>query len=397
MLEQANRDHDLQEAARIQYGEIPRILKEIQKCQASLVKAQADESMLTEEVKDSDIAKVVSAWTGIPVEKLLGNEKKRLLDIEEFLKKRVIGQDEAIESVADALRRSRIGLQDEDKPMGSFIFLGPTGVGKTELVKGLASLMFDDEKALVRIDMSEYMEKHAVSKLLGAAPGYIGHGEGGQLTEPVRRRPYSVVLFDEIEKAHPEVLNILLQLLDDGILTDSTGRKVDFRNTLVLMTSNLGSRAFTKNRSPLGYSHDIAESTRHQIKESAIKSLKEHFKPEMLNRIDEVIVFNRLTSDDVKKIVNIQFDNFVNRLQDKCMMSAVLTDAAQNHLATSGYDEKFGARPIKRKMQSLIESPLAKDILKDRFTEGDIIEVYFNETSGSLGFQKVTETTVRSA
>jgi len=373
LLEKASRDHDLSEAAKIQYGDIPRVDDEITAATNALTEAQKDGAMLIEEVTDHDVAKVVSTWTGVPVDKMMSNERKKLVKIEEILNKRVINQEKAIRSLSDALRRSRVGFQDENRPMGSFMFLGPTGVGKTELVKGLTDLMFDDESAMVRIDMSEYMEKHTVARLIGAPPGYIGHESGGQLTEAVRRRPYSVVLFDEVEKAHPDVLNVLLQVLDDGRLTDSLGRTVDFRNTLILMTSNIGSGFFMQN------------STREEVEKNVTLALKNHFRPEFLNRIDEAVIFNRLEKEDVKKIVDIQFENLRKRVA-KTGIDISLTSTAKNFLADAGYDPEFGARPLKRALQHYIEGPLALQVLEDKITAGASVSIGVVDDNTSLSF-----------
>lgn len=373
LLEKANRDHDLNEAAKIQYGDIPRVDLELEAASKSLAEAQKDGAMLVEEVTDHDVAKVVSAWTGVPVDKMLSNERKKLVKIEETLNKRVINQARAIKSLSDALRRSRVGFQDENRPMGSFMFLGPTGVGKTELVKGLADLMFDDERAMIRIDMSEYMEKHTVARLIGAPPGYIGHEAGGQLTEAVRRRPYSVVLFDEVEKGHPDVLNVLLQVLDDGRLTDSLGRTVDFRNTLILMTSNVGSGSF------------LQCETREEIERNVTIALKAHFRPEFLNRIDDAVVFNRLEKNDVKKIVDIQFENLKKRVA-RTGIDIALAAKAKDFLANAGYDPEFGARPLKRALQEFVEGPLALQVLEDKITAGASVIIDVADDNSALSF-----------
>ena len=373
-LEQAKRKGDLEGASRIQYGDIPGVDSALENLDKELSEAQKDGAMLVEEVTDQDIAKVISAWTGIPVDKMLNSEKQKLIQMEEILNKRIINQQRAIKALSDALRRSRVGFQDENRPMGSFMFLGPTGVGKTELVKGLTELMFDDINAMVRIDMSEYMEKHTVSRLLGAPPGYVGHEQGGQLTESVRRRPYSVVLLDEIEKAHPDVLNVLLQVLDDGRLTDSLGRTVDFRNTLILMTSNLGA-------------HAIASlSSMEQIEAEVHKALRSSLRPEFLNRIDEVVIFNKLTKDDMKSIVNIQFDKLRSRVA-KTGIAIELSTAARDFIADVGYDPDFGARPLKRTLQNYIESPLSLEVLQEVFISGDKILIEKSE-DGKIVFLK---------
>jgi ATP-dependent Clp protease ATP-binding subunit ClpB len=312
-------------------------------------------------VVEEDIAGVVSTWTGIPVSKMLASDKAKLLELESILAARVVGQERAGEAVADAIRRSKSGLSDAAKPLGSFMFLGPTGVGKTELAKALASFLFDDEKALKRIDMSEYMEKHAVSRLIGAPPGYVGYDQGGQLTEAVRRRPYSVILFDEVEKAHPDVFNVLLQLLDDGRLTDGQGRVVDFRQSIVIMTSNIGS-------------HFILEAKDwEKAQDQVLEMLKKAFRPEFLNRIDEIIPFHRLEEGHILKIVDLQLARLAQRLEEK-KLTLNVTDAAKRELAALGFDPAFGARPLKRTIQNYVQNPLAKQILAGKYGEGDIIQ-----------------------
>jgi ATP-dependent Clp protease ATP-binding subunit ClpB len=312
-------------------------------------------------VDEEDIAEVVSKWTHIPVSRLMEGEVQKLLHMEERLHQRLIGQDEAVSAVANAIRRARAGLQDPHRPLGSFLFLGPTGVGKTELARALAEFLFDDEHSMVRIDMSEYQEKHTVSRMVGAPPGYVGYEEAGQLTEAVRRRPYAVVLLDEIEKAHPEVLNVLLQLLDDGRLTDGQGRTVDFKNTVVIMTSNLGSQ----------YLADaVTEGTRRRVMEA----LREHFRPEFLNRIDEIIFFHALDRDHMKKIIDIQLAGLTKRLEER-KIRVELTDAAREQLVREGYDPTYGARPLKRTIQRRVLDPLAMRVLEGEFVEGDAVEV----------------------
>ena len=320
--------------------------------------------MLKEEVDEDDIAEVVAKWTGIPVTRLLEAEMQKLLKMEERLRLRVVGQDDALEIVADAVRRARAGLQDPNRPIGSFIFLGPTGVGKTETARALAEFLFDDERAMIRIDMSEYMEKHTVARLIGAPPGYVGYEEGGQLTEAVRRKPYSVVLFDEIEKAHSDVFNVLLQLLDDGRLTDGQGRTVDFRNTVVIMTSNLGTH--------LLQGDNVAGDP--FVRERLWDVLRGHFRPEFLNRIDEVIAFNQLSREHIKSIVDIQLEGLRKRLSERGL-SLELTEAAKDILAQDGYDPSFGARPLKRSIQRLVQDPLAKRILSGEFVSGETVVV----------------------
>jgi ATP-dependent Clp protease ATP-binding subunit ClpB len=371
-LESAQRRYDNEEAARLQYGEIPHVKQAIVDAQAKLSALDQGERMLREEVTAEEVAKVVSAWTGVPVTKMLESEMQKLLHLEEVLQKRVIHQQEAIAAVANAVRRSRSGLQDPNRPLGSFVFLGPTGVGKTELVKALAAYLFDDEHAMVRIDMSEYMEKHTVARLIGAPPGYVGHEEGGQLTEAIRRRPYSVVLFDEIEKAHPDVLNVLLQVLDEGRLTDSQGRTVDFRNTLVLMTSNIGSQLILESRG------DAA------VKSVVTEELRRHFRPEFLNRIDETVVFNALRQQDMIKIVAIQLERFRKRLAER-KLSLTVTEEAMQALADEGYDPHFGARPLKRTLQNRLENPMAIELLQGRYPPGSRIVV--DTEDGHIAFR----------
>ncbi len=373
--QKAERNGELNAVAEIRYGKIPSVQTELDKENKKLHSLQKEKKMLKEEVDEDDIAAVVSKWTGIPVSRMLEGEMKKLLEMEDRLHKRVIGQDDAVTAISNAVRRSRSGISDPNKPMGSFIFLGPTGVGKTELAKALAELLFDDEKNIVRIDMSEYMEKHAVSKLIGAPPGYIGFEEGGQLTEAVRRRPYSVVLFDEIEKAHPEVFNIMLQMLDDGRLTDSQGRTVDFKNTVVIMTSNIGSQWIQE-------SSDYAE-----IKKKTDEALHLHFKPEFLNRIDEIIIFRRLEKEDLRKIIDIQLNAIAKRLSEK-QITVSLTDKAKDFISEQGYEPSFGARPLKRALQTYILNPLSAKIISGEFTEGTAVKIDVSKTSDGLVFKK---------
>jgi ATP-dependent Clp protease ATP-binding subunit ClpB len=359
----AERKGDLAKVAEIRYGRIAELQKQVEVENARLREVQKNGSFLSEEVTDEQISKVVSKWTGIPVDKLLEGEMQRLLKMEGRLQERVVGQEEGIRVVADAVRRARAGLKDPNRPIGSFIFLGPTGVGKTELARALAELMFDDEHAMVRIDMSEYMEKHSVARLIGAPPGYIGHEEGGQLTEAVRRRPYSVILFDEIEKAHPDVFGVLLQLLDDGRLTDSQGRTVDFRNAIIIMTSNLGSDAFA-----------IPDSTSKEREVHVQQALRGHFRPEFLNRIDDVVVFHSLGRENIREIVDVQLKQLAKRLTER-RLTLSLTDAARDLLAEQGYDPVYGARPLKRAIQRLVLDPLAIEILEGRVPEGSTVQV----------------------
>jgi len=382
-IERAQRAGDYQKASELQYGKAPELDRKIKEQEAKLAELQKGQRMLKEEVDEEDIADVVSKWTHIPVSRLMEGEVQKLLQMEERLHRRVIGQDEAIAAVANAIRRARAGLQDPNRPLGSFMFLGPTGVGKTELARALAEFLFDDEQAMVRIDMSEYQEKHTVSRMIGAPPGYIGYDEAGQLTEAVRRRPYTVVLFDEIEKAHPEVLNVMLQLLDDGRLTDSKGRTVDFKNTVVIMTSNLGSGAITERSMAEG--GEIDEGTRRLVMEA----LREHFRPEFLNRIDEIIFFHALGREHMKRIIEIQLRGLTRRLEER-KITVELTDAAKDQLVREGYDPAYGARPLKRAIQRSVLDPLALRVLDGNFREGDTIVV--DAGTGGLVFEKKQET-----
>jgi ATP-dependent Clp protease ATP-binding subunit ClpB len=351
--ERAERDGDLERAAQLRYGHIPVLEREVTELSARLNDMQSDGAMLKEEVDEEDVAEIVGKWTGIPVSRLMEGEMAKLVRLEDHLHERVVGQDEPVRAVANAIRRSRAGLSDPHRPIGSFLFLGPTGVGKTELARALAEFLFDDERAMVRIDMSEYMEKHSVSRLVGAPPGYVGYEEGGQLTEAVRRRPYAVILLDEIEKAHTDVFNVLLQLMDDGRLTDGQGRTVDFTNTVVIMTSNLG-----------------AGGTEAQV----MAAVRAQFKPEFLNRIDEIVLFHRLSEEHIAQIVGIQVDLLAQRLRDRGL-ELVLTEAAREHIAKVGYDPDFGARPLKRVLQREVADPIALELLKGGYADGDTIVV----------------------
>ncbi|GBE40551.1 chaperone protein ClpB 1 [bacterium BMS3Bbin09] len=362
--EKAEREGDLNKAAELKYGKIIELQKRLGEENKKLAKQESSDRMLKEEVDEEDIAEIVSKWTGIPVSKMLEGEVEKLLKMEENLARRVVGQEEAIKAVSDAVRRSRAGIQDPDRPIGSFIFLGPTGVGKTELARALAEFLFDDEDAMIRIDMSEYQERHTVSRLIGAPPGYVGYDEGGQLTEAIRRRPYAVILFDEIEKAHQEVFNILLQVLDDGRLTDGHGRTVDFRNTVMIMTSNIGSQHIQEL---------MTEWTdESQIRKSVMEDLKAFFRPEFLNRVDEIIMFHSLNKELLIKIVEIQIDRMKCYLKEK-NVDLELSDSAKAHIAESGYDPLYGARPLKRAIQKEILNPLAGKLLEGAFKSGDLI------------------------
>ncbi|MBA4122573.1 MAG: ATP-dependent chaperone ClpB [Acidobacteria bacterium] len=362
-LDQARNASDLNRAAELQYGEIPTLEKQLADEQARLSELQTDGVMLKEEVDEEDVAEVVAKWTGVPVSKMLEGEMQKLVTMEEGLRRRVVGQDEGLIAVANAVRRARAGLQDPNRPVGSFIFLGPTGVGKTETAKALAEFLFDDERAMVRLDMSEYMEKHAVARMIGAPPGYVGYDEGGQLTEAVRRRPYSVVLFDEIEKAHPDVFNVLLQILDDGRLTDSKGRTVDFKNTVLIMTSNLGSREIQASA--------LVDTP---VKEMVLDILRNHFKPEFLNRVDDIVVFKQLGKEHIAQIIDVQLERLRKNLADRGI-SIVLEDSAKELLVKEGYDPTFGARPLKRAIQSLIQNPLAVKLLNGEIGTGQTVRV----------------------
>ncbi|HLZ46722.1 MAG TPA: ATP-dependent chaperone ClpB [Gemmatimonadales bacterium] len=380
--EQATRRGDLQKAAEISYGRVPAIEKEIQTLEKRLAEIQKKGKYLKEEVDAEDIAEIVSKWTGIPVTKMMESEKERLIKLEDELGKRVIGQREALAAVANAVRRARAGLQDPNRPTGSFIFLGPTGVGKTETARALAEFLFDDERALVRLDMSEYMEKHAVARMIGAPPGYVGYEEGGQLTEAIRRRPYSVVLFDEIEKAHPDVFNVLLQILDDGRLTDSQGRTVDFRNAVLIMTSNIGSQYLIEAGTG-GVAWEQAET-------KVMELLRQAFKPEFLNRVDDIIIFRPLTHEDIERIVDIQIKRVERLLADR-KIAIEVTTAAKQLLVAEGYDPVYGARPLKRAIQRLLQNPLAVAVLEGQYAEGDRIRVDRSKDGNSVTFEKARE------
>ncbi|HET6671084.1 MAG TPA: ATP-dependent chaperone ClpB [Pyrinomonadaceae bacterium] len=374
-LDQARNAGDLGRASELQYGKIPELEQQLQAEQEKLAGLQSDGVMLKEEVDEEDIAEVVAKWTGIPVSKMLEGEMQKLVTMEERLSQRVIGQDDALNAVANAVRRARAGLQDPNRPVGSFIFLGPTGVGKTETARALAEFLFDDERAMIRLDMSEYMEKHAVARMIGAPPGYVGYEEGGQLTEAVRRRPYSVVLFDEIEKAHQDVFNVLLQILDDGRLTDSKGRTVDFKNTVLIMTSNLGSREI-----------QAAEGDEEEVRTAVLEELRQHFKPEFLNRIDDTIVFHQLGEKEIAKIIGVQLERLRQMLQERNIV-LVLDDSARQLLAREGYDPAYGARPLKRAIQTLIQNPLAVKLLNGEVLPGQTLNV--SAAGDQMKFQTV--------
>ncbi len=381
--EKAEREGNLGRAAELRYGELLNLEKELEKENKKLQDAQSSKKMLKEEVDEEDVAEIVSKWTGIPVSKMLEGEIQKLIHMEERLGRRVIGQEEAIQAISNSVRRARAGIQDPNRPIGSFIFLGPTGVGKTELARSLAEFLFDDENAMARIDMSEYQERHTVSRLVGAPPGYVGYEEGGQLTEAIRRKPYSVILFDEIEKAHPEVFNLLLQLLDDGRLTDGHGRTVDFKNTVVIMTSNIGSQ----------HIQDLRRMDEAEMREKVMEALREGFRPEFLNRVDEIIIFHPLEIEQLKKIVEIQVGRLKKYLMDR-KIDVRLTDSAKAYLAKEGYDPTYGARPLKRLIQKEILNPLAMKILSGKFREGDTVEV--DAEKGMLKFIKAVEAEVVS-
>lgn len=379
-VQQAERDYDLNKAAELKYGTLADLNRRLQAAEAQIAQTKkSGSSLLREEVTEADIAEIISKWTGIPISKLVESEMQKLLHLEDELHQRVIGQDEAVTAVADAIQRSRAGLADPNRPIASFIFLGPTGVGKTELAKALAAYLFDTEEAMVRIDMSEYMEKHAVSRLIGAPPGYVGYDEGGQLTEAIRRRPYAVVLFDEIEKAHPDVFNILLQVLDDGRITDAQGHTVDFKNTIIIMTSNIGSQ----------YILDIAgdEDRYEEMRSRVVEAMRTQFRPEFLNRVDEFIIFHGLQKSELRNIVKLQTLRLEKRLADR-KMSLKLTDAAIDFIAEVGYDPVYGARPLKRAIQKELETAIAKAILRGDFHNGDTIFVDVGENE-RLSFQRL--------
>ncbi len=378
-IERAEREYDLNRAAELKYGKMIQLQKEIDAEEKLIAESEQTNRLLKEEVTEEDIADIVSRWTGVPVSKLLEGEMKKLLSLADELHRRVIGQDEAVTAVAEAVMRARAGLKDPNRPIGSFIFLGPTGVGKTELARALAEYLFDDERAMIRIDMTEYQEKHAISRLIGAPPGYVGYDEGGQLTEAVRRKPYSVILFDEIEKAHPDVFNVLLQILDDGRLTDGQGRVVDFKNTIIVMTSNVGSHRI------LEYRGDYAGGQYEMMKLSVLEELRKVFRPEFLNRVDEVIVFHSLTEEHLKDIVEIQLGGLRKRLAER-KISLELTDEARQHLIRVGNDPAYGARPLKRAIQKEVETPVARKLLAGEIHDGQHLVADYQRGDGHLAF-----------
>ena len=369
-IEQAERSYDLNKVAELRYGKLPELQKELQK-EEEISEKSKEEGLLRNKVTDEEIAKIISRWTGIPVTKLMEGEREKILNLDKILHKRVIGQDEAVEKVSEAIMRSRAGIGDPRRPIGSFMFLGPTGVGKTELAKSLAEALFDDEHNMVRIDMSEYMEKYSVSRLIGAPPGYVGYDEGGQLTEAVRRRPYSVVLFDEIEKAHPDVFNVLLQVLDDGRITDSQGRTVDFKNTIIILTSNLGSEYILEGIQENG---EISEEAKNKVEEL----LKRSFRPEFLNRLDEIVFYKPLRKTEISKILDLLITDLERRLEDK-NIKLELTQSAKDYLIDNGYDEVYGARPLKRFVQKKLETLIAKKILSQEILPNTTVKVDSNQ------------------
>jgi ATP-dependent Clp protease ATP-binding subunit ClpB len=384
LAEKYEREGDLGKVAELRYGKISELEKNLKIETQELAKIQKDKKMLKEEVDAEDIAEIVSKWTGIPVSKMLESERSKLLRLEDELHKRVIGQDEAVTAVSNAIRRSRSGLQDINRPIGSFIFLGTTGVGKTELARSLAEVLFDDEHAMIRIDMSEYMEKFSVSRLIGAPPGYVGYEEGGQLTEAVRRRPYSVVLLDEIEKAHPDVFNVLLQVLDDGRLTDNQGRTVNFKNTIIIMTSNIGSHYIQEKLE--FFKEDNVEEMMGELRQQMQNLLRQSIRPEFLNRIDEIVLFKPLSRTEIRKIVDIQLGHVQKSLRQN-EMTLEVSDEAKDWLANLGYDVTYGARPLKRTIQKYLVNPLSQELLAGNFVNGDTIKISVGD-SAKLMFSK---------
>ncbi|MCL0044871.1 ATP-dependent chaperone ClpB [Nitrospinaceae bacterium] len=393
--EVVEREGRLERAAELKFGTIPRLTRELEDLEGTLNKVQHEHKMLNEEVGEEDISRVVARWTGIPIERMMESEKQRLLKMEEILHKKVVGQDDSVRLVSNSIRRARAGLQDPLRPIGSFMFLGPTGVGKTQLARSLAEFLFDDEQSMIRVDMSEYMEKHSVSRLIGAPPGYVGYDEGGYLTEHVRRKPYSVILFDEIEKAHSDVFNIFLQILDEGRLTDGQGKTVDFRNTLVLMTSNIGSKFIEEAgleaalHESKGHPREVWERQYEKVQDTVRQELRNHFRPEFLNRVDDIVLFRNLNLEQIQEIVDVQMQSLQKRLAER-NMSIVLDDKVKEVLAQKGYDPAFGARPLKRALQKHIQDPLSLKILQGEFSEGDRVKVYVNGNSDTFTFEKVT-------
>ena len=366
-MEAAERSYDLNRLSELKYGKLPALNKKLKEEEAIIAEKSKDDSLLKEEVGEEDIAKVVSRWTGIPVTKMLTGEREKLIHLEDVLHEHVIGQDEAVQAVSEAILRARAGIKDPNRPIGSFIFLGPTGVGKTELAKTLAEVLFDDERSMIRIDMSEYMEKHSVARLIGAPPGYVGYDEGGQLTEAVRRRPYSVILLDEIEKAHRDVFNVLLQILDDGRLTDGKGRVVNFKNTVIIMTSNLGS-------------HEILNKAYDDAKKAVKDILKDYFRPEFLNRVDDIIVFKGLQKEQVKSIAGLLLDSLGKRLEKQVGIHLTWNDESLTALADQGFDPNFGARPLRRLLTHTVETALSKEIIKGEIKDGDTVKIGYDST-----------------
>ena len=393
--EVVEREGLLERAAELKFGTIPRLTRELEDLEGTFNKVQDEHKMLNEEVGEEDISRVVARWTGIPIERMMESEKQRLLKMEEILHKKVVGQDDSVRLVSNSIRRARAGLQDPLRPIGSFMFLGPTGVGKTQLARSLAEFLFDDEQSMIRIDMSEYMEKHSVARLIGAPPGYVGYDEGGYLTEHVRRKPYSVILFDEIEKAHSDVFNIFLQILDEGRLTDGQGKTVDFRNTLVLMTSNIGSKFIEEAgleaalHESKGHAREVWERQYEKVQDTVRQELRNHFRPEFLNRVDDIVLFRNLNLEQIQEIVDVQMQSLQKRLAER-NMSIVLNDKVKEVLAQKGYDPAFGARPLKRALQKHIQDPLSLKILQGEFSEGDRVKVDVNGNSDTFTFEKVT-------
>ena len=387
----AEREGRLEQAAELKYGTLPRLKHELKALEETI--ENYENKLLNEEVSEEDVSRIVSRWTGIPVERMIQSEKHRLLEMENVLHQQVIGQDDAVRLVSNSIRRSRAGLQDPARPIGSFMFLGPTGVGKTQLAKSLAEFLFQDEQAMTCVDMSEYMEKHSIARLIGAPPGYVGHEEGGILTEAVRRRPYTVVLLDEVEKAHPDVFNLFLQILDEGRLTDGQGRVVDFKNTVILMTSNLGSKFIEKSglealkKETKNEAREVWEREYEKIQDSVRQDLRNHFRPEFLNRIDDIVLFKNLRREQIYDIVDVQLKELRKRLSERSM-SLELSNKVKEMLAEKGYDPVFGARPLKRAIQKYMQDPLSMKILQGDFLDGDKIEVNLNNQNDSLIFKK---------